>query len=164
MGEALNGKLGPGIGVALILLAIGIIGYQYAGGNSSNVAVAPQNSFYTDDNGKTFFKDAVKVVPFDHGGKQAYRADVFAGPDGKQFVGLIYRFTDAGKREMQAYIDNKTKDPSGLARLGIEHRGMQVKPVGAADSAWVLADDNTLERLQGSVKAPGGGAAKLVTP
>jgi len=160
----LNGKLGPGIGAALILLAIGILGYQFVGGNTNNAVIASQSAFYTDDLGKTFFKDSVKIVPFDHNGKQALRADVFQCADGKQFVGLIYRFTDAGRREMDGYLSNKTKDPQGLARLGIEHRGMQVKPVGGDDRSWALADDMTCERLQESVKCPGGGTAKLVAP
>src|SRR4051794_26524257 len=99
----LSGKFGPGIGVALIVLATVIIAFQLSGG-ASHAVIAPQTVFYTDDQGKSFFKDSVKVVPFDHNGKQAFRADVFRGSDGKEFVGLIYRFTEPGRREMEKYI------------------------------------------------------------
>ena len=160
MGSSASSKFGPGVAVLLLVIAGVLFAYNLSGGPSKQV-IAPKNAFYTDDLGKSFFKDEVKVVPFDHNGKQAYRADVFEG-DGKQFVGLIYRFTDAGRREMENYISQKTPDPQGLARLAIEHRGMQVSRTGTP--AWVSADTETCERLQSTMKTPTGGAAKLVTP
>jgi hypothetical protein len=157
----ISGKLGPGVGVLLLLVAAAIFTYQLSGGPNKAV-IAPQTVFYTDDLGHSFFKDAVKVVPFDHNGKQAYRADVFQGDDGKPFVGLLYRFSDAGRREMENYLTQKTPDPQGLARLAIEHRGMQVSRTGTL--AWVSADAETCDRLQSTMRTPAGGAAKLVTP
>src|SRR4029079_11477876 len=88
--------IGLGIGVGILVIAFGVIGYQLFGGSNSAGEI-PTQGFYTDDNGKTFFKDDInKVVPFDHNGKQAYRADVFKGADGKEFVGLVYRHTPTG--------------------------------------------------------------------
>jgi hypothetical protein len=165
--ELLNGKLGPGIGAALILVALAVLGFQVLGSkeNAAGSAV-PSKAFYSDDNGKTFFKDdARKIAPFDHNGRQAFRVDVFKCPDGKQFVGLIYRYTDGGRREMEAFLAQKVNDPDGVMRQGIEQRGMQVKLVGADEKAWVLNDEMTQQRLQMAVKCPGGGgAAQLVTP
>src|SRR4051794_23711365 len=160
-GSSLSRKLGPGVGIALILLAISLMAYQFSGGSTKGV-IAPKTVFYTDDQGKSFFKDSVKVVPFDHDGKQTFRADVFQGPDGKPFVGLVYRFTDAGRREMETYLSQKTPDPQGLARLAIEQRGMQVRRVGT--DAWTSADSETREHLQEGMKTPSGAPAKLVTP
>src|SRR5436190_4516103 len=92
-------KFGPGIMIAFVVLAVGLLGYQLIGGSRNDkTRIAPLSVFYTDDQGKSFFKDEVKLVPFDHNGKQAFRADVFKGSDGKEFVGLIYRFTDGGRR------------------------------------------------------------------
>lgn len=162
--DSLNGKLGPGIGALLILGAVGFLAMQYVGGGTTSTASAPSTVFYTDDNGATFFKDSVKVVPFDHNGRKAYRADVFTGPDGKQFVGLVYRFSDAGKREMENYLSTKPHDADGLGRLGIEHRGMQVKRPSGDDRAWTLADEMAVERLQESMKTPSGAPTQLVKP
>ena len=165
--DKLNEKkiLGPGIAAALILVAIALVGYQFVGG-SANPAAAPSKAFYSDDNGKSFFTDdAAQIAPFDHNGKQAFRADVFKGPDGNEFVGLIYRYTDGGKREMQQYLAKHVSDPDGAMRSGIEQRGMQVKPVGADDKAWQLADEETVDRLRRGVKSPsGGGPAQPVMP
>ena len=123
-------KLGLGVGAAVVVIALVLVAIQFRGPSDAS-AVTLNNAFYTDDNGKSFFKDDInKIVPFDHGGKQAYRADVFRGADGKQFVGLIYRYTDAGRKEMEAYIANKSKDP--LTRKAIEQRTMQVKQIGRA--------------------------------
>ena len=155
-----NKPLAFALAGAFIIAAVGVVIWS----NSSGIPAPLKTAYYSDDDGTSYFVDDInKIYPFDHNGKQALRADVFQCSDGKQFVGLIYRFTDAGRREMEGYLSNKIKDPQGLARLGIEHRGMQVKPVGGDDHSWTLADDNTTERLQGSVKCPGG-TAKLVTP
>jgi hypothetical protein len=157
-------RLGPGIAIALFLIAIGIATLQLAGGRTNAVPVQKQ-AHYTDDNGKSFFADDVnKVVPFERGGKQAYRVDVFKGPDGKQFVGLIYRHTDGGKKEMQDYINRKVKDPDGGFREGIESRGMQVKRPVEADKAWTLADSAYVSSLRASTKTPSGVPAEYVAP
>jgi hypothetical protein len=159
-----NKKLGIGVGVAIVILALGLIALQFRGPTNASAAVATK-AFYTDDDGKTFFKDnADRLVPFDRNGKQAYRADVFRGSDGKEFVGLIYRYTDSGRKEMEAYLPGRSKDEDGSTRRGIEQRGMQVKRPGADDNGWVLNDDVTTERLQATTKDAAGKPATLLTP
>jgi hypothetical protein len=162
--QAKGSRFGIGVAVALLLIAAAALGFQLMGGRENGTGPAQQTAFYTEDNGKTFFKDDLfKASPFDHNGKKAYRCDVFES-GGKQFVGLIYRHTDSGRRDIEAYYPNKAKDPDGSTRRGIEERGMQVKPVTAADNAWVIADDTAASRLQASVKDPSGKPAKLVQP
>src|SRR4051812_31470576 len=96
-----NKKFGIGAAAALLVLALGFLAFQVMAGRDHGAGSLPTEVYYTDDNGKTFFKDDVrKLVPFDHKGKQAYRADVFQGADGKQFVGLVYRHTDSGRKEL----------------------------------------------------------------
>jgi hypothetical protein len=161
-----NPKLGVGVGVAVLIVALGLVGFQLYGG-SRGLPEAQQQAFYSDDNGKTFFKDDInKVVPFDHNGKHAYRADVFKGPDGKEFAGLLYRHTATGRNEMQDYINRKVarKDDGGLIRGQIEQRGMEVKPASGGDKAWVLADEYTVEALRRQAKTPSGAKAELVLP
>jgi hypothetical protein len=150
-------RLGIGVGIGVLILGLGLIGFQFlhAGSNGTETF---ESAFYTDDNGKTFFKDKrYKIVPFDHNGKQAYRADVFQCPDGKQFVGLIYRHNALGKKAMEEHIA-KRHDLSQVTGSGLELHGMEVKPAGAPDTAWKR---NTGESR---VKCPTGGDAQLVSP
>jgi len=157
-----NKKLGVGVGAAIVIVAVGVFAFQLRGGDENAVRPA-STAFYTDDNGKTFFKDDInKTSPFARNGKQANRADVFKGPDGQQFVGLIYRHTDAGRKEMEEYITKRVKDPDGLTRLSIERRGMEVKKL--ADKTWSINDEMTTDRLHMSMKTPDGKPATLVTP
>ena len=157
-------KYGVGVAAAVLLVAAVALGFQLVGGRENGAAgPVAKTAFYTDDNGKTFFKDDVnKIPPFDHNGKQALRCDVFTDAVGKQFVGLVYRFTESGKRDMAAY--NPSKDSDGSTRRSIEERGMQVKPPAAGDKAWDIADDTTVSRLQGQMKDAAGKPAKLVQP
>ena len=163
--EKLNQSGRYGIGVAVLALMVGVLllAFQLQG-RTSGAAPAASKAFYTDD-GKNFFKDTInKVPPFDHNGKMAYRADVFKGADGKEFVGLVYRYTANGKRDIENYIAKSPKDPEGLARQNIDQRGMEMKPASADEKAWQLADDNAIDKLRASVKTSSGAAAQLVTP
>src|ERR1700722_20317754 len=58
----------------------------------------PFNKFYSDDDGKTYFKDnAFKFPPFDHDGKPGYEAMVYT--DGTHiYVGALRRYTPATKK------------------------------------------------------------------
>lgn len=161
-----NARLGVGLGALLIIFALGFIGFQLYGGRE-HVILAPDQWFYTDDNGKTFFKDDTnKIVPFEHNGKQAYRADVFEGPDGQQFVGLIYRHNSSGQLEMKDYIARKLyeNDIDGLVRQGIEGRGSDVKRSGTDERGWSRNDEQKNEYLRASMKTPSGQPARLVLP
>jgi hypothetical protein len=159
-----NPKLGFGFGAAIIIIAIGVLAFQLTGrGNGIEV---PTNAFYTDDGGKTFFKDDIdKIAPFDHNGKQALRADVFKCADGHEFVGLVYRFTDMGRREMEKFIKDSPEDPEGALRVGIERRQMQVKKPSGNDKTWTSTNDESyIDGLRATMKCPNGKPALLVAP
>ena len=152
-----NKKLGVWIGIATLIVGLGIIGIQLLLGRGNGITVS-ESGFYTDDNGKTFFKDErLKIVPFNHNGKQAYRADVFQCKDGKQFVGLIYRHNALGKKAMEKLLA-KGGNAQNASLAGLEIQGMEVKPAGAGDTAW---GPNTGER---TVHCPTGEPAQLVVP
>jgi hypothetical protein len=164
--ESLNEskKLGIGVGGAILVVALALLGYQLYGG-SSGVGTPPKTAFYTDDNGKTFFEDDVlKVSPFERNGKQAYRADVFQCSDGKRFVGFIYRHNDSGRQQVEQYIANKTmnKDKGGSLLGAIESACMEFKRAGAGDRAWRPNDSAAIDSLRAAVKCPSGGPATLV--
>ena len=164
--EGLNSKMGVGAGVAIAFVAVALIAFLLMAGRSTGVPVdtEPTMAFYSDDDGKTFFKDNIrKIVPFDHNGKQAYRADVFKGPDGNVFVGLLYRHTDMGKKQMNEYLARKTEDPTGKVRSGIEVRGgMEVRKLPG--KSWTTSYGETRDILRESMKTPSGASASLVEP
>jgi hypothetical protein len=155
-----NKKLGVGVGAGIFVVAIAIVSFQLFGDGGSGIE-APTSAFYTDDDGKTFFKDdAYKVVPFDHGGKQAYRADVFKCADGKQFVGLMYRHNAVGRKAMEEHIAKGAKDPDGSFLTGLDVQGTEVKRAGAPNSAWTPNVEP--ETIQRSVKCASGDVPALV--
>ena len=162
--SAVKHKYGVGVGIALLILAAAALGFQLTGGRQSGAGSVATRAFFTDDNGQTFFQDDVnKLPPFTHNGKQALGCEVFEAAGGKQFVGLVYRFTESGRREMEAYLPNRSKDSDGSTRRAIEERGRQVKPVSAAgEGAWQIADDVNTARLQAGMKDASGKPAKLV--
>ncbi|MEA2707811.1 MAG: hypothetical protein QOF78_412 [Phycisphaerales bacterium] len=157
-----NPKLGIGVGAAIIIIALGLFAFQLSDGST---ITAPTRAFFTDDGGKSFFKDDIaKIPPFDHNGKQALRADVFKCDDGHEFVGLVYRFTEPGRKEMERYLADRPKDPEGALRRGIEQRRMQVKKPAADDKAWAANDEGYADGLRSTVKCPNGKPAQLVVP
>jgi hypothetical protein len=79
-------------GVVVAGLAIFFVVIQVLAGRHK-YPTNPLMSYYTDDDGKTFFADTDdKVPPFDHNGKTAVTAYVFQCK-GQKFVGYMERFT-----------------------------------------------------------------------
>ena len=133
-------KLNP-LAIAVVTgtlgIAAGLIYWQLP----TDYSTVATRAFYTDDDGANYFEDdANKIVPFDHNGKQAYRAAVFECEHGHRVVGLLYRHNDAGKKAMGRYLSENlaAKDTQGTVRAEIESSGIQVKKVGT--QKWVLND------------------------
>jgi hypothetical protein len=161
--QTLNDKpaIAFGLTAAIVLIAVVIIYFQVSGPG----AEIPDDAFYTDDNGQTYFEDDYnKIAPFDHDGKQAFRAEVFQCGDEKPFVAIIGRYTATGKQEMEQYMSGQRDDPDGSIRQGIEDRGLEVKKVGANDKSWFFSGDYEAEKLRANVKCPDGSPAKAVKP
>ena len=99
-------------------------------------------SFFTVDDGKTFFVDSSdKIPPFERGGQQAYRAHVFEC-GGKRVVGYLSRFTPeaiAALREAAKYKGTGKPPPNVGVLSSIGTTGLQVKRPGEA--AWVMQGD-----------------------
>jgi hypothetical protein len=162
--ETLNQKPGLAVGLTagIIIVAALLIYFQV---RTPSIDETPDQVYYTDDNGQTYFADDFnKVVPFDHNGKQAYRAEVFQCGNDKPFVAIIGRHTPGGKDELQKYIDNPPKDSDGLIRMGIDRRGLEVQKVGSNPKVWVFSGDYDAEKLRENIKCPDGSPAKPVLP
>ena len=138
-----NSVVGVGTAAAL-LVAAGIVFFWYYESQAGNRPPNPNVSFFSDDDGQTFFRDsAYKFPPMDHDGKTAYVALVF--DDGqKKFVGYLVRYTPEARKQIQDAYDNPNPGESaGMAALRVIHspdvryRGTEMKRVG--DQKWVPA-------------------------
>jgi hypothetical protein len=114
-------------------------------------------SFYTVDDGKTFFPDSSnKVPPFDEGGQTAVRAYVYTCDEGKtRFVGYLERFTPEGKKQMEEMMSQK----QGAAIPLLTNTALsaaEVKKPGATE--WVPKGDIEKAAPIFDVKCPHGGA------
>jgi hypothetical protein len=108
----------------------------------------PKYAYFSDDDGKTFFKDsATRVPPFDRGGKQAVAAYVFKGADGKLFVAYLERAISAAAREKiqhaRAEIQKRAAQQAvpmpDSDLMELISRNLEVKRPG--DKAWVAQRD-----------------------
>jgi hypothetical protein len=97
-------------------------------------------SFYTIDDGATWFPDRTDLLPpFKKDGKDAVRAYVYRGPDGVEFVSHLERYTAEARRTLATFSNlppeqQSLEDPSSLSG-GLD--GIEVKR--PTDKAWVRA-------------------------
>jgi hypothetical protein len=125
------------VGLALLLRGRG------DGETSAASADIPHidKSWYTTDDGKTWFADDKRrIPPFDHGGKPAVRCWVYTCDNGKtSFAGYLERFQPAAKKKLDA-LTSKTAGAAAAAPGEIEQlltSGLEVKKPGG--ESWVLS-------------------------
>ena len=135
-----------GIVSAIIVLTIGAIVFQILSNRQTYPTDVP-DGYFTIDDGKTFFAAKVSnIPPFDAEGGKAVRAYVFAGGNGKKFVGYLERFN---AESMKLVAAGKTLTPY-QARFGRE-----LKRPGATQ--WIKTGDPKIEAAVTDVKPPDGG-------
>jgi hypothetical protein len=151
--ERLNQK--PGltagvIGAAVILATVGVV-MQVLASRKKFPSKLP-DSFFTVDDGKTFFRASMdNVPPFDHEGKQAVHAYVFEC-GGKQFVGYVERYTPEAHKSIL----------SGQRTAQIEMYGRELKKPGSAE--WIKSGDLAATVRVTNVKCPDGRPAEPIEP
>jgi hypothetical protein len=116
----------------LVVVAVGVMLKQLLGNQAQDVTdtTAPM-AWYTVDDGKTWFAaSALKVAPFDHNGKQAYRCFVWTCDGGKtKFVSHLERLAPATRAK---YGPQAEVQPWNLPP-GAE----EVKPPLTGDTGWI---------------------------
>ncbi|MEM6313664.1 MAG: hypothetical protein AAF743_06230, partial [Planctomycetota bacterium] len=121
------------VGVGILLVIAG--GFLVATLPGSTTREPPELSFFTTDDGATFFAAArTNHPPFDHNGKTALGAAVFEC-GGESFVGYVERYVPAVREELEQRGD-RPPDP-GLT-MRIARGGVEVKRPG--DDTWVRND------------------------
>lgn len=157
-------RLGVGVGITLVMVAGLLIAYQLH--SQQSLAGNPAASFYSDDDGATWFTDSVyKFPPFDHNGRVAVRAYVFES-NGKRFVGLLGRYTPATVKLLR---DRYADVQQGRAKLSdldpvlmsdsTRMNGTEVKLPGPSQQ-WLPFNQFKMN----AIKAPDGGVPQLVSP
>jgi hypothetical protein len=118
-------KVGPAIGVAMILVAIGIC---YAFFKPTGMRVNAARAYYTDDDGQSYFEDTIyKFPPFDHNGKTAVMAIVYEDAHNNKFVGYLKRFTPEAQKQLQEQYTNATNTGQNVQQVVVDM--MQAPPI-----------------------------------
>lgn len=132
-----------GVMAGLLIVGAGVAIFVQARDMSSSSG--PGKAYFTTDDGQTLFvDDALKLPPFDHDGKPAYRAHVFEC-GGKRVVGYLSRYTAASMaalKEAKSYAGTGKPPPNVGALAAIGTTGQEVKRPGAANK-WVSQADAT---------------------
>lgn len=123
---------------AIIIIAGASVGFTLkANGGGSETGIATR-AYYTVDDGASYFEDEVdKVTPFEHQGKQAYRARLFRYGKGKPFVGYVERLTPDGVKKMEELESKPTPDVADQKAVIAGQCSEIRKP---KDSQWIKAN------------------------
>lgn len=119
--EDINKKPGVFIGVSAAVVVLAIIWLTYSlRGNKPTTTVVTTKSFFSDDDGKTFYVDDVtNIPPYEHNGKKAYRARVYEVKGSTQrFVGYLEGYDEKSKKHIEEEIQ-KGQTPA-LAMQGVD--------------------------------------------
>jgi hypothetical protein len=114
-------------GVAIVVCVAFSI-YEIMGSSHSHLTV-PAQTYYSDDDGLTYFMDDLtQVPPYNHNGKMAVQAIVFQCPGGAPFVAILEKFTDAEKKKIDAEMAKPTPNIVTITELrGAGQLGKVVK-------------------------------------
>ncbi len=130
-----NPAITTGATAGIIVLALGFILYQSFGSSGPSI---PTKSFFTTDDGATYFADDIKLVPpFEKDGKQAVQAFVYTCDGGKtKFVAYLQRYTPEAKKIVESVRGANANDPAAIGKLEeAQITGIEVKKPG--DKDWV---------------------------
>lgn len=144
-----NRRLTIAATVAAIILVAGWILWQ----NGTLASISPSDdgagkTFFTDDDGATWFVDSAgKVPPFNHNGKEAVACFVYKNGDkGKPWVSSLLRYTPEGKKSREARVSAKWE--GGPRMIEPLLSGVEVKKPGTGNTGWVKLDDPRAPAIQ----------------
>ena len=161
--QTMNENPGVSIGVTagVILLVIIVIVWELAGGKKAGPAGALNQTFFSTDDGKTYFADdSSKLPPFMKDGKPAYKAVVFRCGNGQPFVAHLERFTEEGKKRAEEARQKTGRTYGGMGMMSM----LEVKKPGQPN--WVRLSNETSKQWSEIMKVtcPDGGSPEPVLP
>ena len=148
----------PALTAGLLILGIGAI-VALTWWQMRDLTPSKPGAYFTVDDGRNYLRDdPERITPFDHKGKQAVRAHVFRGSDGKKFVGYLSRHTPDAAEVIRKVRNRKpTEPPPTPAEMGIAQGGREFKRPG--DEEWVPLKDGAAVQKITAVTAPDGSPA-----
>jgi hypothetical protein len=144
---------------AVILISGTVIASQMRGGAG---AVLAKHAYFTDDDGKSFFvDDASNIPPFDHNGKEAVAAHVFATGHDSPFVGYMERAVTPAARDgiekaREELLQDAAKQAVPMPSSELIQRirqNTEVKRPG--DTKWIAATSKAVRAIY-AVSSPAG--------
>lgn len=141
---------------------LGAIGYIIWSVSSAGAPTIPGKSYYTVDDGKTWFEDSLyKPVPFDREGKKALQAHVFTCGE-KMLVPFVMRLSDNYLKEAQALTARRDEN-FGLKMENLMRDGLEVRRVGT--DKWLPVNQPAAQKMmEEALKCPDGSMAQSVAP
>lgn len=117
----------------------------------------PSKTFYSDDDGKTWFLDEyMKITPFDHNGRPAYKVVVYRCNGGMPAVAYLEKFSDSQRvalkgispADVRVYTSTfmSFQDALDVKRPG-SNRWLSVESRGYIDAKIVTCPDGTVKGL-----------------
>lgn len=164
--QTLNEKPALAAGVSAGIIVLAILAILFEAFHKPSTGAPPTKAYFSDDDGQTVFLDDVnKVPPFDHNGKQAFRAVVVQCGDGKPFVWRLEGYDEQQRQELL----KASKEGNGRAIRFSYLSGLEMKFPGS--SQWVggpqpgQSDDEkaAFQELM-FPKCPEGGVPHIVRP
>jgi hypothetical protein len=148
-----------GIVIAVIVVALGLAIWS----QRSPADMRADKAYYADETGANLFVDDIdRAYPFDHNGKPAYRAYVYQGADGKQFVSYIARYNDAARAKLESLMSKKG-DPTTAGELA-QARGSGIEVKKPGDAKWVPLFSTQGETIASHPTLADGRTAQMVMP
>lgn len=154
-GTSRMSRVGPIAGAILVVAGIAIIWMDM---RPPKTTYERSESFFTVDDGKTWFADDAKnIPPYDKNGQQAVCAHVYRAADGTKFVNYLERFTPEAKQALEALRNPDPNqhvrgDPAAARSAFLD--GREVKRPG--DSKWVSCSDMAAALKVMSIRCPDG--------
>jgi hypothetical protein len=156
-------KLAGAVAAGVIVVAVAVAWALWRSDRADQATVGrPGQAYFSNDDGKTWFPaDASSLPPFEKDGKQALRAYVFKGADGKPFVSCLARYAPQTRKELQANYarEPERRNPMVIAQLELD--GLEVKPPG--QDLWLRRPDPRAADLL-TPRLPDGTYAEPVLP
>ena len=153
-----NNPAATGIAGSIILVAAIIWIYV---SNQDVASIRASTAYYSSDDGKTYFADDIdRIYPFDHEGKQAYRAYVYRCGDKAPHVSYLAKYSDSVRTKLEQLKGNNT--PQAVEEFHDLATRIEVKKPG--DTKWFSMFSREGQTLTMHPTCPDGNIATSVTP
>jgi hypothetical protein len=168
--EAINSRKSVGIAISILFLIVAAVILAYSMLPAHRIK--GDKTFFTDDDGQTWFLDFVYLTPpFDHNGKTAVRAMIYSYDHGNRtFCAYLMRYTPDAKKRLDdaiAQAASAGKSPSSVGLFTdreLNSSGVEVKAPGPGNSWVVRGTPAGADAMNAGLSAHADDTSDLVIP